>query len=155
MRKKIIAVCGVVIVLFLCGLVLGKSGVFAADEPANPWENPVYQDSNSVSSSVSADASVTVSTACSFSRTSGTGEYSNALINNSNSEITGSTFSTTCNDSGGYAIYAIGYGNNTFGNTDLIFDNDPDNANKIATSSNPGSNTSYWQHFLCFSASLR
>lgn len=152
MRKKIIAVCGVVIVLFLCGLVLGKSGVFAADEPANPWENPVYQDSNSVSSSVSADASVTVSTACSFSRTSGTGEYSNALINNSNSEITGSTFSTTCNDSGGYAIYAIGYGNNTFGNTDLIFDNDPDNANKIATSSNPGSNTSYWQMKLATGA---
>lgn len=133
MRKKIIAVCGVVIVLFLCGLVLGKSGVFAADEPANPWENPVHQDSNSVSSSVSADASVTVPTACSFSRTSGTGEYSNALMNNSNSEITGSTFTTICNDGGGYAIYAVGYSNNTLGNTDLIFDNTPSSANNIHT----------------------
>ena len=137
MHKKGIIVCSVFSVLVLGALYSGAS--FAAQTCTTD------EQTGQVTCTNSATASVTVAAACSFSRTSGSGEYSGILANNASVEVTGSTFSTTCNDSGGYAIYAIGYGNNTFGNTDLIFDNDPDNANKITTSSNPGSNTSYWQ----------
>ena len=137
MHKKGIIACSVFSVLVLGTLYSGAS--FAAQTCTTD------EQTGQVTCTNSATASVTVAAACSFSRTSGSGEYAGILANNASVEVTGSTFSTTCNDSGGYAIYAIGYGNNTFGNTDLIFDNDPDNANKITTSSNPGSNTSYWQ----------
>ena len=137
MHKKGIIACSVFSVLVLGALYSGAS--FAAQTCTTD------EQTGQVTCTNSATASVTVAAACSFSRTSGSGEYAGILANNASVEVTGSTFSTTCNDSGGYAIYAIGYGNNTFGNTDLIFDNDPDNANKITTSSNPGSNTSYWQ----------
>lgn len=139
MHKKGIITGSFVGVLALFGLVLNGSGAFATQTCTTD------EQTGQVTCANSATASVTVAAACSFSRTSGSGEYAGILANNASVEVTGSTFSTTCNDSGGYAIYAIGYSNNTFGNTDLIFDNDPDNANKITTSSNPGSNTSYWQ----------
>ena len=137
MHKKGIIACSVFGVLVLGALYSGAS--FAVQTCTTD------EQTGQVTCTNSATASVTVAAACSFNRTSGSGEYAGILANNASVEVTGSTFSTTCNDSGGYAIYAIGYGNNTFGNTDLIFDNDPDNANKITTSSNPGSNTSYWQ----------
>ena len=144
MHKKGIIVCSVFGVLVLGALYSGAS--FAAQTCTTD------EQTGQVTCANSATASVTVAAACSFSRTTGSGEYTGILANNASVEVTGSTFSTTCNDSGGYAIYAIGYGNNTFGNTDLIFDNDPDNANKITTSSNPGSNTSYWQMKLAAGA---
>lgn len=144
MHKKGIIVCSVFGVLVLGALYSGAS--FAAQTCTTD------EQTGQVTCTNSATASVTVAAACSFSRTTGSGEYTGILANNASVEVTGSTFSTTCNDSGGYAIYAIGYGNNTFGNTDLIFDNDPDNANKITTSSNPGSNTSYWQMKLAAGA---
>ena len=137
MHKKGIIACSVFSVLVLGTLYSGAS--FAAQTCTTD------EQTGQVNCTNSATASVTVAAACSFSRTTGSGEYTGILANNASVEVTGSIFSTTCNDSGGYAIYAIGYGNNTFGNTDLIFDNDPDNVNKITTSSNPGSNTSYWQ----------
>ena len=137
MHKKGIIACSVFGVLVLGALYSGAS--FAVQTCTTD------EQTGQVTCTNSATASVTVAAACSFSRTTGSGEYTGILANNASVEVTGSTFSTTCNDPGGYAIYAIGYGNNTFGNTDLIFDNDPDNANKITTSSNPGSNTSYWQ----------
>ena len=144
MHKKGIIACSVFGVLVLGALYSGAS--FAAQTCTTD------EQTGQVTCTNSATASVTVAAACSFSRTTGSGEYTGILANNASVEVTGSTFSTTCNDSGGYAIYAIGYSNNTFGNTDLIFDNDPDNANKIATSSNPGSNTSYWQMKLATGA---
>ena len=144
MHKKGIIACSVFSVLILGALYSGVS--FAAQTCTTD------EQTGQVTCTNSATASVTVAAACSFSRTSGSGEYSGILANNASVEVTGSTFSTTCNDSGGYALYAIGYGNNTFGNTDLIFDNDPDNTNKITTSSSPESNTSYWQMKLAAGA---
>ncbi len=88
---------------------------------------------SAVEGSASANASVTVSSACSFSRTNGSGEYNGILANNSSVEIIGSTFTTFCNDPGGYAVYAIGYSNNEYGNTDLIYNNEPTSANNIKT----------------------
>ena len=102
---------------------------------------------NTVSSTSSANASVTVSSACSFNTTRATGYdsengYTAILANNASTEITGSTFTTICNDPGGYAIYAVGYSNNTLGETDLISANGSSN---ITTSSSPASGASYWQ----------
>lgn len=99
---------------------------------------------NTVSTSSSATASVTVSSACSFSRTNGSGEYNGVLANNSSVEIPASTFTTFCNDPGGYAIYAIGYSNNEYGNTDLIYNNEPTSTYNIKT--NPASSSdSNWK----------
>lgn len=95
------------------------------------------------SNSTSANASVTVSSACSFSKTSGSGEYTGTLANNSSVEIIGSTFTTFCNDPGGYAIYTIGYSNNEYGNTDLIYDNEPTSTYNIKTDGDTSGNSSW------------
>lgn len=103
---------------------------------------------SAVESSSSAAASVTVSSACSFSRTNeGDGSYTGTLSNGSDTEIIGSTFKTICNDPGGYAIYAIGYSNDTLGNTDLIFNDTPESTNSIKTNGDTlvGGNGSYWK----------
>lgn len=92
-----------------------------------------FSNVSAVEGSASANASVTVSSACSFGRTNGSGEYSGILANNSSIEIVGSTFTTFCNDPGGYAVYAIGYSNNEYGNTDLIYNNEPTSTNNIKT----------------------
>lgn len=137
MHKKGIIACSVFGVLVLGALYSGAS--FAAQTCTTD------EQTGQVTCTNSATASVTVAAACSFSRTTGSGEYTGILANNASVEVTGSTFSTTCNDSGGYAIYAIGYGNNTFGNTDLIFDNDPSSSNNITTNPTSATGTSYWQ----------
>lgn len=92
-----------------------------------------FSNVSAVEGSASTNASVTVSSACSFSRTNGSGEYNGILANNSSIEIVGSTFTTFCNDPGGYAVYAIGYSNNEYGNTDLIYNNESTSANNIKT----------------------
>lgn len=128
--------------LCLVSCLVSITQVFAEGEGSNSNGG-----NNTVSSTSSATASVTVSAACSFNviRAAGYDDekgYTGTLANNASTEITGSTFTTICNDSGGYAIYAIGYGNNTLGETDLISANGSSN---ITTSSNPASGTSYWQ----------
>lgn len=140
MHKK--AIVGLMGVLVLTGAVLGSGIAFADDSVGSG--STTNNTTNTVSSSASANASVTVSAACSF-RTNGSGEYAGILANNASIEVAGSTFSTICNDSGGYAIYAVGYGNNTLGNTDLIFNNDPSSSNNITTNSTSATSTSYWQ----------
>lgn len=92
-----------------------------------------FSNVSAVEGSASTNASVTVSSACSFGRTNGSDEYNGILANNSSVEIIGSTFTTFCNDPGGYAVYAIGYSNNEYGNTDLIYNNEPTSANNIKT----------------------
>ena len=140
MHKK--AIVGLMGVLALTGAVLG-SGIAFADDSVDSGST-TNDTTNTVSSSASANASVTVSAACSFER-SGSGEYAGILANNASIEVAGSTFSTICNDSGGYAIYAVGYSNNALGNTDLIFNNDPSSSNNITTNSTSATGTSYWQ----------
>lgn len=127
--------------LCLVSCLVSITQVFAEGGGSNSNNN------NTVSNTSSANASVTVSAACSFNVTRAAGYdnekgYTDTLANNASTEITGSTFTTICNDSSGYAIYAIGYGNNTLGETDLISANGSSN---ITSSSNPASGTSYWQ----------
>ena len=76
--------------------------------------------------------SVIVPTRCSLS-SSGTTPYNRTLTPGSVTEIEASTITTVCNDSSGYAIYAIGYSGNSYSgnNTDLIAS--IDSANNIKT----------------------
>lgn len=129
MHKK--AIVGLMGVLVLTGAVLGNGIAFADDSVDSG--STTDDTTNTVSSSASANASVTVSAACSFERTSGSGEYTGILANNSSATITGSTFAASCNDAGGYDIYAVGYSNDTFGVTDLIFNNTIDSPYNIKT----------------------
>ena len=69
--------------------------------------------------------------------TSGGGSYSATVPNGTTSEISGSTFTVTCNDANGFALYAVGNSNNTLGNTNLI-----GTSSNIAT--NTSGNDSYW-----------
>ena len=74
-----------------------------------------------VSCTNSATASVTVSPSCTFERFAGSGTYVGTLVNGAiPTEITGSTFNVLCNDSGGYAVYAVGYSNDELSNTKLV-----------------------------------
>lgn len=90
----------------------------------------------SATSASTATASVKVASACTMS-ISGGGSYSATIPNGTSSEITGSTFSVTCNDANGFALYAVGNSNNTLGNTNLI-----GTSSNIAT--NTSGNDSYW-----------
>lgn len=90
----------------------------------------------SATSVSTATASVKVASACTMS-ISGGGSYSATIPNGTSSEITGSTFSVTCNDANGFALYAVGNSNNTLGNTNLI-----GTSSNIAT--NTSGNDSYW-----------
>ena len=74
--------------------------------------------SNSLAVST-ATASVRVVASCTMSSTGG-GSYSATVPNGTNSIIEGSTLSVTCNDANGFALYAVGYSNDTVGNNNMI-----------------------------------
>ena len=95
--------------------------------------------SSSTSSAASAStttAAVKVAAACTMSY-SGGGTYSATVPNGTTSEIEGSTFSVTCNDTGGFALYAVGYSNDSFGNTNMIGPN-------VNIATNTTGTDSYW-----------
>ena len=109
------------------------------------------------SDSTSATASVNVSAACTMATTgntdSGSDSGSGSDTNTHTATLTPGTFvgdigltniTTVCNDSLGYAIYAIGYGNNTYGNNTLINNSDPNNPITIPTGTATSGNTSNW-----------
>ena len=73
---------------------------------------------------------------------SGGGTYSDTVEPGTSKDISGSTISTTCNDSNGYSLYAIGYSGDSYDtptNTQMIGTNNIGNIN-TATSGND----SYW-----------
>lgn len=90
----------------------------------------------------SINTSVTVGTACTLTGTISSPHTDN-ISNGVYSDNIGTTvLNTTCNDSGGYALYAIGYTNNEFGNTALM--SDINNAYDIPTGTATSGNTSTW-----------
>ena len=97
-----------------------------------------------VSSTSSATASVNVSAACTMSSSIATGEEHTKTINAGTftGDIGLTTISTICNDAGGYAIYAIGYSNDTYGTTNLI--NTADSSIVIPTGTARSGDTSNW-----------
>lgn len=90
----------------------------------------------------SANASVTVGTACTFTAT--VDSEHNATIANGiySTDIGKTTLNTICNDSGGYAVYAIGYSNDEYGATDLT--SDISSTYNISTGTNTSGDSSSW-----------
>ncbi|MBR2841379.1 hypothetical protein IKE80_01170, partial [Candidatus Saccharibacteria bacterium] len=69
------------------------------------------------------NVTVTVSSACTLSRSAGSGTYS-ATLNpgQETGDISGSTIKAICNDGNGYSLYAIGYSGDSYtgNNTKMI-----------------------------------
>ena len=90
----------------------------------------------------SVDASVTVGTACTFTGTI-TSPHTANISNGIYSDNIGTTvLNTKCNDSGGYALYAIGYTNDEYGTTDLS--SSISATYNIPTGTSTTGNTSSW-----------
>ncbi|MBQ2623063.1 hypothetical protein IJG12_01945 [Candidatus Saccharibacteria bacterium] len=92
--------------------------------------------SSSATSASTALASVKVAASCTLS-TSGGGNYSATVPNGTSAEIAGSTMSVSCNDAGGFALYAVGYSDDTVGNNNMI-----GSSTNIPT--NTSGTNSYW-----------
>ena len=86
-----------------------------------------------------ANASVNVSAACTLS---GGATYVDNIPNNSSKTFGPGTLRAACNDPDGYSIYAIGYSNDTYGNTSMVSTTDPTSSTNIPTNTT-GSN-SWW-----------
>ena len=67
------------------------------------------------------NTSVTVAESCSLETTGTSTEYSATVQPGSVTEITGSTLKALCNDAGGLVVYAVGFGGDTEGVTDMIW----------------------------------
>lgn len=93
--------------------------------------------------SASATASVTVASSCSLTFIPGT-DHSITLGNGAASPDGGigqTTLKTVCNDPGGFAIYAIGYSNNEYGNNNMVANF---GASTISTGTAMSGDTSNW-----------
>ena len=90
----------------------------------------------SATSASTALATVKVAASCTLTTTGG-GNYSATIPNGTSAEIAGSTLTVSCNDAGGFALYAVGYSNDTVGNNNMI-----GSSTNIVT--NTSGNDSYW-----------
>ncbi len=91
---------------------------------------------SSAASASTATAAVKIAASCTLTSTGG-GNYSATVPNGTSAEIPGSTLSVSCNDAGGFALYAVGYSNDTIGNNNMI-----GQSTNIAT--NTSGTDSYW-----------
>ena len=82
----------------------------------------LFLSSSSVSAdaTVSATATVTVGSACSIVSSIDTPHVATIPSGTNKTDIGQTTFTMTCNDTGGYSIYAVGYSNDTVGNNKLL-----------------------------------
>ena len=88
---------------------------------------------------VSSNASVIVNASCTI--TTGGGEYSETIDPGTSKTITGNGINVSCNDSGGYALYAIGFSGDSYdtpNNNRMLGPN-----SQYIPTANSGSN-SYW-----------
>ena len=81
-------------------------------------------------SSASAPASVQVSQACTLTSNIDSAHVATLAAGTYQEGIGQTTMAATCNDPAGFAIYAIGYSNNTLGTTDMI---GVDTTSRVAT----------------------
>ncbi|MBR3180013.1 hypothetical protein IKF57_00565, partial [Candidatus Saccharibacteria bacterium] len=86
------------------------------------------------------DISLTVPLACTLESTLDTAHTATITNGVYTPNIGTTTFSTGCNDSNGYAIYAIGFSNDEYGNNNMI----GPNTNTIATGVATSGDTSAW-----------
>ena len=94
------------------------------------------------SANSSLDASVTVGTACNFSGNVDIPHTSTVMNGVNSTDIGKTTMNVTCNDEGGYAVYAIGYTNDEYGNNTLRSSVSDDY--NISTGTSTSGNTSNW-----------
>ena len=104
----------------ICGILLSSNIVSASDSSSD-------------------SISVTINTACTI--TTGGGTYSQTIDPGTYEEIAGNNINVTCNDSGGFALYAIGFSGDSY--------EAPDNNKMLGPNSNyiPTANSgssSYW-----------
>ena len=86
---------------------------------------------------------ITVPIACSIESPATDQTYSATMMNNElKSNIGSTTFNVVCNDTAGFAIYAIGYGNNTLGENTMI--SSAGTSHNIATGTATSGGTSNW-----------
>ena len=109
----------------LSGIALSSSTVLADNDP------------------VIDEVNVTVPVSCTLSGTGMDTHITELQNTESDSSIGESTITAHCNDLNGFAIYAVGFTNNEYGNNYLIDSNLPSTAN-IATGTATSGNTSNW-----------
>ena len=68
----------------------------------------------------SANTTVTVGSACTLTATVSTAHSAEIPAGSSRTDIGSTTLNTICNDAGGFAIYAVGYSNNEYGNNKML-----------------------------------
>ena len=88
---------------------------------------------------------IVVPSSCSFSDEviPGDTEHSATMHNGEyKPDIGTTTFKAYCNDNNGYSVYAIGYSNDTYGNTNMI--HDTDSTYNFDTSTAPSGDVSTW-----------
>ena len=98
----------------------------------------VYADNNAID-----EVTVTVPTACSITSTINTAHTATVEVGTYEDEIGETTFKVLCNDANGFAVYAIGYGDDSYGNTTMKPATLPI-ANGIATGTATSGGTSNW-----------
>lgn len=70
--------------------------------------------------SASANATVTVGSACTMTATVDTAHTAEIPGGTTKTDIGSTTLNTICNDASGFAIYAVGYSNNEYGNNKML-----------------------------------
>ena len=112
--------------------------------------------STSADTAVSANATVTVGSACAFNAVVDTPHTATIPSGTNQSDIGQTTFTVVCNDTGGYSIYAIGYSNFEVGNTKLLatINGVLNSTYDINTGSNASGTPSSWAMKLAPSTNL-
>lgn len=98
----------------------------------------VYAESSSVD-----NVTVTVPVSCSMTGTVGSEHTAIVEVGTYTEDIGETTFKVLCNDSNGFAVYAIGYSDDTYGNT-VMKPSTVADANAIATGTATSGSTSNW-----------
>ncbi|MDO4747141.1 MAG: hypothetical protein Q4A70_02260 [Candidatus Saccharibacteria bacterium] len=101
----------------------------------------VLLSSNTSADSTSANATVTVGSACTMTATVNTAHTAEVPAGSTKADIGSTTLNTICNDAGGYAIYAVGYSGDEYGNNKML-----NGINEINTGT--GSSASNWNMSL-------
>ena len=89
------------------------------------------------------NVTVTVPVACSITSTVSSVHTATVDVGTYEDEIGETTFKVLCNDANGFAVYAIGYSGETYGNTTMVPSNLPA-TNGIATGTATSGGTSNW-----------
>ena len=116
--------------LFSVGLgIVALSFVFCSN---------TFADSNATD-----EVTITVPVSCSMTSAVGTTHSATVDLGTYEDEIGETTFNVLCNDASGFSVYAVGYSDDTYGNTTMV----PSTltaANGIATGTATSGNTSNW-----------